>query len=237
MKSATFSSPTARPEDGLFLPENPSVFTRLRLAIRALRVLEKHPDDTVAAPLLNASLDGDVFRRQVELLASSEAGRALLAERPSLQRSHVDLQALGQLPEGTVGRAFAQYFADNKISPFESPYTVRNDVDYLVKWYRETHDLHHIVTGYATDALGEMEVQAFALGNLGFRTSLLILTFAAVLRPHGLPPIWKYAKRLRAAYRRGQQSANLFSVRYERFFEAPTESLRAALRIPTLANQ
>ncbi|OJH41714.1 Coq4 family protein [Cystobacter ferrugineus] len=223
------SSPTSRIEDGLFLPEGASLFTRLRVAVRALKVLEKRPDDGIAAPLLNASLDSEVFHRLCVELARSEDGRELLTARPSLQGSSIDLAALGRLPEGTLGNAFARYFSDNGISPFESPYEVRNDVDYLVKWYRETHDLHHVVTGYATDAVGEMELQAFVAGNLGLRTSILILLFAAVLQPHGLPPFWKYAGKLRAAYRRGQRSEKLIRIRYERFWAAPVDAVRRQL--------
>ncbi|WPB79168.1 Coq4 family protein [Archangium violaceum] len=228
----SFSSPTARIEDGLFLPEGASLFTRLRVAVRALKVLEKRPDDGIAAPLFNASLDGDVFQRHCTELAKSEDGRELLTQRPSLQGRNIDLAALGRLPEGTLGNAFARYFSDNGISPFESPYEVRNEVDFLVKWYRETHDLHHVVTGYKTDSLGEMELQAFVAGNLGLRTSVLILLFAALLRPHGLPPIWKYARKLRAAYRRGRQSEKLVRIRYERFWESTVETVRQQLRIP-----
>ncbi|ATB36577.1 hypothetical protein CYFUS_001992 [Cystobacter fuscus] len=228
-----FSSPTSRIEDGLFLPEGASLFTRLRVAVRALKVLEKRPDDGIAAPLFNASLDGDVFQRLCSELAKSEDGRELLAARPSLQGRSIDLDALGRLPAGTLGNAFARYFSDNGIHPFESPYEVRNDVDYLVKWYRETHDLHHVVTGYATDAVGEMELQAFVAGNLGLRTSVLILLFAAVLRPHGLPPFWKYARRLRAAYRRGQRSEKLVRIRYDHFWAATVEVVRQRLRIPS----
>jgi ubiquinone biosynthesis protein COQ4 len=228
------SSPTARPEDGLFLPEGASWPTRLKVAVRALKVLEKQPDDGIAAPLFNASLDGDVFQRHVDALARSAEGRELLAQRPSLQRSNVDLAALARLPEGTVGHAFARYFEVNGIQPFESPYEVRNDVDFLVKWYRETHDLHHVLTGYGTDPVGEMELQAFAAGNLGLRTSRLILLFAALLMPRGLPPVWRYWRKLRAAYRRGQQSDSLVRLRYERLFEAPVEAARQALRIPPL---
>lgn len=220
--------------DPLYLPPRASKLTRLRVAVRALRVLEKQPDHTVAAPVLSASLDGDIFRRHAAKLLETPAGSALLAERPSLQKSNVDLLALGQLERGTVGRAFAEYFADNKILPFESPYEVRDHGDYLIKWYRETHDLHHIITEYGTDPIGEMEVQAFALGNLGFRVSMLILAFAALLRPMGMPPLWKYWKRLRVAYRRGKQSESLFSVRYEQYLEEKVETLQAALRIPRL---
>ena len=233
--SSQFSAPVSRAEDGLYLPEGASIFRRLRTAVTALRVLEKHPDDPVAAALLNAGLDGDVYRRHASELMKTEFGRALLTERPTHQKGNLDLVALGKLPEGTVGRAFAEYFERNQIQPFSTPYEIRNEVDYLIKWYRETHDLHHILTGYSTDAVGEMEVQAFALGNLGFRVSVMILCFAALLRPHNLPPMWKYGDRLQVAYRRGKASENLFTVRYEQHFESTVESLRAKLRIPALA--
>ena len=233
--TAASAAPTSRPEDGLYLPEGASLFTRLRLAVRALKILEKKPDDFVAAALFNASVDTDVFARHVQRLLGTDTGATLLREAPSLQARDVDLAALTRLPDGTVGREFARYFEKNGIAPFESPYEVRNPVDYLVKWYRETHDLHHLLTGYATDSLGEMEVQAFVLGNLGLKSAALILFFAAVARPHGLPPIWKYTGKLRDAYRRGKASRNLFDVRYDRFLEEPVEALQTALHIPPAA--
>ncbi|MDP1827465.1 MAG: Coq4 family protein [Archangium sp.] len=230
--ASQFSSPVSRASDGLHLPEGASLLKRLGVAVKALRVLEKQPDDPVAAALLNAALDGHIYRRHAERLSTTGFGQTLLAERPTLQKGSVDLQALGQLPEGTVGRAFAEYFVQNKIEPFSTPYVIRNDVDYLIKWYRETHDLHHVLTGYATDAVGEMELQAFALGNMGFRVSVMILCFAALLRPHNLPPMWKYWGRLKSAYRRGKASENLFDVRYDQYLEAKVEALQQALRIP-----
>ena len=226
--------PVAREADGLYLPEGASLPRRVLVAVKALRVLEKQPDDPVAAALLNAALDGDVYRRHADRLAGTEFGRALLAERPTLQKGSIDLGALARLPEGTLGRAFAEYFAQNRIEPFSTPYEIRNEVDYLIKWYRETHDLHHILTGYSTDAVGEMEVQAFALGNMGFRVSVMILAFAALLRPHRLPPMWTYWDRLKLAWRRGKASKNLFDARYEQYLEQPVEALRRALEIPPL---
>lgn len=226
------SSTPSRLSDGLYLPAEAGVFTRLHVAYKALRALEIAQDDPIAGALMNASLDGDVFRRHAEKLAKTEAGRRLLEERPALHRGSVDLAALQALEPGTVGRAYAQYYADNGILPFESPYELRNDADYLMKWYRETHDLHHIITSYGTDSVGEMEVQAFVMGNLGFRHSLFIMTLTALLRPLGAPPIWAYWHRLRAAYRRGKQTRNLFSVRYDHYFAQTVDTLRADLRIP-----
>ena len=215
-----FSSPIERVEDGLYLSERPTFFERLRVGVRALQVLDKAPDDPVAQPLFNAAMDGDTYGRLAHEFRQSADGH---------------LAALGALPEGTLGHAFARYFADNKIQPFTSPYEVRNDTDYLVKRYRETHDLAHILTDYATDAIGEMEVQAFVIGNLGLRSGWLILSFAAILRPHGLPPIWKYTDRLRVAHRRGKAAKRILTLRYERHWERPVTEVRELLEIPPLA--
>ena len=65
--------------DGTYLPAEASTITRLRVAYRALRALEKAQDDPVAAALMNASLDGDVYRRHAAWLAETEAGRSLVA--------------------------------------------------------------------------------------------------------------------------------------------------------------
>ena len=222
----------SRSMDGLHLPPDASIVTRLRVAYRALRVLEHAQDDPVAAALVSASLDGDVFRRHATSLAQSEEGRSLLKERPALHRGSIDLDELRKLAKGTVGHAYAQYYAVNGLLPFESRYEVRDDVDYLIKWYRETHDLHHIVTAYGTDPIGEMELQAFAAGNLGFRHALFIVAVAGLLPPVRVTPIWAYWNRLKEAYRRGKRSRNLFAVRYDRYFERPVETLRADLQIP-----
>ncbi|MEN9797645.1 MAG: hypothetical protein RL653_1341, partial [Pseudomonadota bacterium] len=117
--ASAFSSPTSRNEDGLYLPENASWFTRLRVSVRALKILEKQPDDGIAAPLLGASMDGGVFAQHVARLLGTDAGRALLRERPSLQGSVLDLHRLRALPEGTLGHALTQYYRDNGIQPFE----------------------------------------------------------------------------------------------------------------------
>jgi ubiquinone biosynthesis protein COQ4 len=221
-------------DDQLQLPAGASQLTRLRVAMRALRRLAKNAEDTVAAPALSMSLNGKVARRHVRRLAKTRAGRDLLSERPSLQRKNIDLEALAQLPEGTVGRAFARYFMDNKTRPFETPWETPSDGDYVLKWYRETHDIHHIVTGYGTDVVGEMELQAFSFGNLGLPSSRLALFFGVVLTPRGMPPVGKHWRRLVAAYRRGKRTESLLGVRYDQYLDQPVAALRQALRVPPM---
>jgi tellurite resistance protein len=65
-------------------------------------------------------------------------------------------RALGDLPEGTFGRA---YFDHMKERNFSFPGEHKGFPEELVK-----HDLAHVVGGYDTDAAGECEVIAFISG-------------------------------------------------------------------------
>jgi ubiquinone biosynthesis protein COQ4 len=216
----------------MYLSSDASLSDRFRGALKAFDALQKVPNDPLAGMLLAACLDGDRLQHHAARLLQTEAGRALFAERPEINGATVDLEQLGRYDEGTVGRAFAQYFAENGILPLECEWDVRNDSDYLLQWYRQTHDLHHIIMGYGTDAIGEMEVQAFMMGNIGFRHSVFILVASALVRPAGLPPIWKYWDRLVAAYRRGKRAGDMFAVRFDHSFAATLETLRTELAIP-----
>ncbi|MFY0580689.1 hypothetical protein F0U62_42430 [Cystobacter fuscus] len=219
----------------LSLPDNASLVTRLSVARQCLNVLRNDPANPTCGQLLNICLDLNVYASLVQQLQSSEEGRRLLSERPSLQGKELDLAALERLPEGTLGHEFARYFRDNKISPFETTLELKNDVDFIGKRYRETHDLLHVLTGYATDVMGEMELQAYALGNLGIRTAAFILLFSSF--EHLKAPLSgvgrsEYLRRIQAAYRRGRASPQFLGFRFEHHWETPVATLSTRLCAP-----
>ena len=217
------------------LPDNASLFTRLRVAHQCIEVLKDDPANPICGPLLNTCLDLNVYASLVQQLERSEEGHRLLSERPSLQGKALDLDALERLPEGTLGHGFARYFRDNKISPFETTFEIKNPIDFIGKRYRETHDLLHVLTGYATDVTGEMELQAYVLGNLGIRTAVLILlvgTFEHLkVRQSGVG-LAEYLRRVRAAYHRGRASPRFLDFWFEHHWETPVATLRARLCAP-----
>ncbi len=219
----------------LSLPDNPSLFTRLHVARQCLEVLKDDPTNPNCGQLINICLDLKVYASLVQQLRRSEGGRRLLSERPSLQGKVLDLAALERLPEGTLGHEFARYYRDNKISPFETTLELKSDIDYIGKRYRETHDLLHVLTGYATDQLGEMELQAYALGNLGIRTAafiLLLSSFQLFKVPQFGVGRSEYLRKLWAAYRRGRASPQFLDFWFEENWETPVATLRARLCAP-----
>jgi ubiquinone biosynthesis protein COQ4 len=219
----------------LSLPDNASLFTRMRVATQCLQVLKHDPANPICGPLLNTCLDLNVYASLVQQLQRNEEGRRMLSERPSLQGKALDLSALERLPEGTLGHEFARYFRDNKISPFETTFELKNDIDFIGKRYRETHDLLHVLTGYGTDVMGEMELQAYVLGNLGIRSPVLILLFSSFIHIKEQPSGFEmsaYLRRLRAAYQRGRASPQFLDFWFEHHWETPVATLSARLCAP-----
>ncbi|OJH42079.1 Coq4 family protein [Cystobacter ferrugineus] len=219
----------------LSLPDNASLFTRMRVARQCLEVLKNDPANPTCGQLINICLDLNVYASLVQQLQRSEDGRHLLSKRPSLQGKELDLAALERLPEGTLGHEFARYFRDNKIFPFETTLELKNDIDFIGKRYRETHDLLHVLTGYATDVMGEMELQAYALGNLGIRTAAFILLFSSfehLKAPQSGVGRSEYLRRVRAAYRRGRASPQFLGFPFENHWETPVATLSARLCAP-----
>ena len=219
----------------LSLPDNASLFTRLRVARQCLEVLKHDPANPTCGQLINICLDLNVYASLAQQFQRSEEGRRMLSERPSLQGNTLDLGALERLPEGTLGHEFARYFRDNKISPFETTLELKTDIDFIAKRYRETHDLLHLVTGYGTDVMGEIELQAYALGNLGIRTALLIVvvgTLGQIKSRQSGVDLSVYLRRLWAAYHRGRASPLFLDFWFEHNWETPVATLSARLCAP-----
>jgi ubiquinone biosynthesis protein COQ4 len=218
---------SVKPGGPLYLSPGAGWIARLRVGVRSVAILDKNADDAFAGHMLCLSMEAGTFERHAKKIAQTEEGRALLAEQPDLQLTQDDLAALRALPDGTLGNLLARYYVDNGIRPFVTRLPVRSDAEYLVKRYREIHDIAHLVTGYGTHAIGEVELQAFLLGNLGLRTPWLAMVYAALVRPYGLPPIWKYARRLLDAYRRGRQSDDVaLRPQYEHDWASTMEDVR-----------
>ncbi|AKJ00819.1 Hypothetical protein AA314_02445 [Archangium gephyra] len=232
-----FRAPPAQPplDPKLVLPENASLFTRLRVATRLLKVIPGNEGNPDYGQTLNICLDLNVYATLVQRLQRSEDGRRMLTERPSLEAKDLDLAALERLPEGTLGHAYARYYRDNTISPFETTLKIKNDIDYIGKRYRETHDVLHLLTGYGTDVVGEMELQAYVLGNLGIHTAKLIVAFGTLgqlKQPRSGVARSEYLRRVWAAYHRGRASRLFLDFWFEEHWEAPVSELRARLCAP-----
>jgi ubiquinone biosynthesis protein Coq4 len=94
----------------------------------------------------------------------------------------LNLTELAKLPEGTLGRVFADHMISNGLDPkaIPIPEIEPGDLRYVKAHLRETHDIWHVVTGFNTDVAGEIGLQAFYLAQFPAHLSAVLIAMAFV---------------------------------------------------------
>ena len=210
-----------------------SSLERARVAGRAAKELFSNPEQqTEKVFALSIAMNKHQYLR---ILASQflidEEGSWLLEHRPALDTRHVDLSALRALPAGTLGREYAAMLdAQVDVNFVSVPPGLPPMISFLCQRMRQTHDIWHVLTGYQTDAAGEIELHGFYWGQTGLRSSALIAVVAGVMQSlKGRQP--DLPGRIFRAYRRGRRAAPLLPRRWETMWERPLAQLKAELRL------
>lgn len=213
-------------------PTIPPFFERAGTAIRALGTLARNPGRLDQVLVLSQAVNARSIARGVARFAETDEGRRFFAERPRIDRAHVDFDGLRRLPDGTLGREYTRFLDDNGITPdaFEALPDVGDErAAWLMLRMRQTHDLWHVITGYRPDLWGEIQLQAFTYAQLRAPSSLVIVLFAMVrwfkLRPSQL-------RALHRGYSRGKATSFLPTVRWEELWATPVAELRERLTCP-----
>lgn len=148
----------------------------------------------------------------------------------------IDQDALGELPEGTLGREYHEFMAARGLR-HEDLKLVENgderDMDWIRNHLRETHDLWHVVTGFDTDLPGELGLQAFYCAQVKGPLPVLILSIG--LLNTFLMAMDDLDARMAAishGYQLGKNTGPLFGLDFRANFERPLADLRRELNLP-----
>ena len=172
--------------------------------------------------------DDKVMGEMVDYVKRDSTGAQALAERPRLQ---VDLSQLRHLPEGTLGRVFADSMIAQGLDPAAIPTLPSNDdKEYIQAHLFETHDVWHAVTGFGTDVPGELGLQAFYMAQLigKLPTAILASGFLNTL-------LFNHDERGRRmdeiarGWQMGRRARQLFGVRWDKLWATPLAEVRRAL--------
>jgi ubiquinone biosynthesis protein COQ4 len=179
--------------------------------------------------------------RFAEELRRSAEGRELLRVQPELSAAWVDYYALRALPEGTLGRAYTRHLDDNGITAelqaLPVTYVADRDVAYLVRRFRQTHDLWHVLTGLGVTPHEEVVIHAFSWGQLRLPVSTLVVVFGS-LKHLVLESRWGALRHsLREAYEAGRDAAPLLGVAWEKRWAEPLDEVRALVRVRPLSRR
>jgi ubiquinone biosynthesis protein Coq4 len=196
---------------------------RLELLAEAARCLRDPATVSDGALLKSLALSDRGFARARRRLAGFVQGVPLL-----------DLASLRSLPEGSFGRALAQFCDDHRIAllrPSERLRRLSAENPVAVR-YAATHDLVHVLLDEAPDPAGEVAVYAWSCAQ-GY---LVVHWFALVAgwlvwsarRP------WQSLRLARAArrgYRKGSTMPMLLSERLEDRMMEPLVDVRRQLGV------
>lgn len=220
-------------------PHRPLEWRRAR---KALGRLVEDPRRTDEVFEIIDALAGNSFESTYRRFVASPEGQGLLARRPSLLATLSDRATLRALPEGSFGRAYADFMEAGKLTAeglveadqtaaARSPNAVATDADrqFFGDRLRDMHDLWHTLTGYGMDEAGEAANLAFSVGQVPTIGIGLIVLTTAILGPKDLTFAWQ--RYLYRAWRRGRRAAFLPALPYEELLALPLGEVRRRLGI------
>jgi ubiquinone biosynthesis protein COQ4 len=178
------------------------------------------------------------YRRLLRQLAATPEGRRLLDEKPELSSAQVDFDALRRLPETTLGGAYVRHLDGNGITADYQAAATRHvddpDMAYLMRRFRQTHDVWHALLGIGITGHEEVLIHWFSFGQLRLPVSALIMVFGT-MKHVVLEQRWTALRvSLREAYTAGRDAAPLLPVYWEDWWAQPLDEVRRMYNIRPL---
>lgn len=178
------------------------------------------------------------YRAILREMVETPEGQRLLAERPELSSQHVDYDRLRRLPADTLGGAYARHLDDNGITAdYQAAATQLvddPDMAYLMRRFRQTHDVWHALLGIGITGHEEVLTHWFSYGQLRLPVSVLIMLFGT-MKHLVLERRWTALRRSTLeAYHAGKDARPLLPVYWEDLWEAPLARVRETYNVRPL---
>lgn len=166
----------------------------------------------------------------VDRVKADPEARELMEER--YLGPDVDLDALLQLPHGTLGHTYATVLTALGYDPnFYRRQDVKTDEDWVIMRARKTHDIVHVVTGFGPTG-GELGVLSIAAVQMSFPMPIVLQTaslgFALRRHPERLEQITHQIARGMSI---GLEAKPLIAQRWEEGWDKPMAQWRQELNI------
>ena len=175
--------------------------------------------------------DASLVQPILEYLRRTPDGIRALAERPRL--GVVDFKRLRGLPHGSFGRAFAEHMERQKGRAQLQQHPATTDAEYVIAHLLECHEVHHVVTGFGTDATGELALQAFTLAQIPSPLAPMFIAASMIemVTECGLSQRDARLKAVSAGWRMGIRAAPLFGQAWAEMWGERLDDVRGALSI------
>lgn len=143
----------------------------------------------------------------------------------------IDLTELLQLPEQTLGGAYARHMLKQGFDPQEFIHPDEPREDWVNRRAAIAHDVHHMITGFDATPVGEYGLAAFSLVQYWDLLNVFVLSFL----PLFVLSDWRSAPRLLATtlsgFRMGFACRPIFAYPFEANWNQPLTEVRKTLGI------
>jgi ubiquinone biosynthesis protein COQ4 len=178
------------------------------------------------------------FRALLAEMERTPEGRRLMTERPELSTELVDYDALRELPATMFGGAYVRHLDGNGITADYQAAATRHvddpDMAYLMRRFRQTHDVWHALLGLGIAGHEEVIIHWFSYGQLRLPVSAMIMALGT-LKHIVLEKRWGALRHSALdAYRAGRDAEPLMPVYWEDLWERPLEEIRARYHVQPL---
>ena len=139
---------------------------------------------------------------------------------------------LRQLPENSVGRAYAAWLDREGVGPDTRDsvaYIDDEECAYVMQRYRECHDFIHAITGLPVIVEGEIAVKGFEFANTVLPMTGLSLAAYVRLKPKEKERFWQTY--LPWALRSGLKSEEMINVYWEEILARDADEVRTELGV------
>lgn len=209
---------------------------RFQEALRALRSLRllgeigrSGGDLASVADLVDNFTGSEQMARCLQRFRDLPGAAELLRQAPP--PLVLDLEALAQLPEGSLGHIVGRTLQTLGYDPdFARSRPIDSDESWLIQRIATSHDIHHVISGFGTVEAGEAGVLAITAGQIGFPAFVVLNTAASFasfrLQPERFPMLSEAIARGGAI---GLQCAPFCVQRWEEGWERPLADWRRQL--------
>ncbi|HIK04217.1 MAG TPA: hypothetical protein IGS40_05815 [Trichormus sp. M33_DOE_039] len=200
-------------------------------ALNSFYTLTQEPATFTAIYDLDAILaKTELSRISVEYLKSQPEVAEIIQER--YLAPVPELEKLLTYPQDSLGYCFAVHLKANNFDPaFYRPREAKDDISYVSLRRSQTHDIHHVVTGFNTDPAGELGLQAFQLAQMKSPIAIAIMTAGIVNFLNNSPELAIIMQHIFLGWEMGLKAKPLMAQKWENNWEKPLNEWRRELEI------
>ena len=145
----------------------------------------------------------------------------------------IDLTELQTLPDGTLGRCYADQLISQGITPdaLIDPSPVSNDAEYITHRLRETHDIIHVLTGFGIDGDSELGLQGFNLAQTRSPLAVMLIFGGMLAALQDDEPLAPMLRAMARGFQLGLDADLVIAHKLEEGWDRPLQDWRQELKL------